>query len=157
MTDLDGLSPERLELFLSSGVMLAIHGHGDNIEKLQAIESLLQQSSRIIATTQVKPHFPIINPGGFTDGDRGLYLCHHLAPSDKPFFLFGYDFGSEIGEFSKESFESNLPMTPQKHLKMQLCHQLIETLKIKKRRAILFFGRSPEIDQNILRIIGEEM
>ena len=83
--------------------------------------------------------------GGFTDGDRGLYLCHHLAPSDKPFFLFGYDFGSEIGEFSKESLESNLPMTPQKHLKMQLCHQLIETLKIKKRRAILFFGRSPEI------------
>ena len=80
MTDLDGLSPERLELFLSSGVMLAIHGHGDNIEKLQAIESLLQQSSRIIATTQVKPHFPIINPGGFTDGDQDytfVIIWHH--------------------------------------------------------------------------------
>ena len=36
--------------------------------------------------------------GGFTDGDRGVFLANHF--NAKKIILFGMDFGNQIGKFS---------------------------------------------------------
>jgi hypothetical protein len=51
-----------------------------------------------IGTTQSKPFSKIQNFGGFTDGDRGVFLANHFEA--KRIILFGMDFGNRIGKYS---------------------------------------------------------
>ena len=93
----------------------------------------------MIGTTQVSSRIPIYNPGGFTDGDRGLYLCHHLADKNKEFILCGYQTGDLIGRYSKPYFTDHQPMTPSKKMKLDFCMQLIQNLRENHHRKIIFF------------------
>ena len=45
------------------------------------------------------PFDKIKNFGGFTDGDRGVFLANHFEA--KKIILFGMDFGERIGKYSK--------------------------------------------------------
>ncbi len=68
--------------------------HGDNIKKME----FTRQFKNCIGTTQSKPFSKIQNFGGFTDGDRGVFLANYFGA--KKIILFGMDFGDRIGKFS---------------------------------------------------------
>ena len=52
-----------------------------------------------MGTTQTKPIGKIHNFGGFTDGDRCVFLANHFKA--KKIILLGMDFGNRIGRYSK--------------------------------------------------------
>ena len=139
-SDLDGLNYDQIDYFLKQHSIIIIHGHGDNVEKIQAFKSLLlTPNENIICTTQVKSRYPIINPGGFTDGDRSIYFCHNLAPIDRNFTLFGYEFEQKIGAFSKNEYTQDQEITPIKEKKLLLCKKLLNELSILEKRSINFY------------------
>ncbi|MHA1618401.1 MAG: 6-hydroxymethylpterin diphosphokinase MptE-like protein [Promethearchaeota archaeon] len=142
VSDLDGLTFSQVQKFLEQGVFLLIHAHGDNVDKLHEYQLLLQTFPNIIGTTQTPPRDPIINAGGFTDGDRGVYFCHHLTPPTVEFWLFGYEYGELIGHDSKPDFIQHQPMTSIKKQKLRFCQALLEDLTASYQRTIHYFHES---------------
>ncbi len=94
VTDLDG-DPEFLKKASKSGAIMIVHSHGDNIEKLH----LALGFRTCIGTTEGRPFGNIHNFGGFTDGDRCVFLARCFKA--KKIILFGMDFGPKIGRYSK--------------------------------------------------------
>lgn len=94
VTDLDG-DPEFLTKASKGGSIMIVHSHGDNIEKLH----LTSEFRSCIGTTEGQAFGKIHNFGGFTDGDRCVFLARYFMA--KKIILFGMDFGSRIGQYSK--------------------------------------------------------
>jgi len=94
ITDLDG-DIKSLKKLGKTKTVFVVHAHGDNSEKL----SLAKEFRNCIGTTQGKPFRKIYNFGGFTDGDRCVFLARYLKA--KKIILFGMDFGPNIGKYSK--------------------------------------------------------
>ena len=94
VTDLDG-KPEFLKKASEGVTIMVVHSHGDNIEKLH----LASEFRNCIGTTEGHPFGNIHNFGGFTDGDRCVFLARYFKA--KKIILFGMDFGSRIGRYSK--------------------------------------------------------
>lgn len=92
VTDLDGDENSLKKIAKKS--IFVVHAHGDNIERLEFVKYF----KNCIGTTQTKPFNKIQNFGGFTDGDRGVFLASHFEA--KRIILFGMDFGNRIGKFS---------------------------------------------------------
>ena len=92
VTDLDG-DEESFKKIAKKSIFV-VHAHGDNIEKLKFAKKFKNR----VDTTQTKPFNKIQNFGGFTDGDRGVFLASHF--NAKKIILFGMDFGNRIGKFS---------------------------------------------------------
>ena len=92
VTDLDGDGDTLKKISKKS--IFVVHAHGDNIEKLELVKNFKD----CIGTTQTKPFSKVQNFGGFTDGDRGVFLASHFDA--KRIILFGMDFGNRIGRFS---------------------------------------------------------
>ena len=95
VTDLDG-NMEYLKRSSESKSIMIVHAHGDNIRKLPY--AILFRYC--IGTTEDKPFGKIKNFGGFTDGDRCVFLANHFKASK--IILIGMDFGTHIGKYSKE-------------------------------------------------------
>ena len=93
VTDLDG-NEDTIKKISKTKSIFVIHAHGDNIEKLQMVKKM----KNCIGTTQTNPFNKIQNFGGFTDGDRGVFLASYFKA--KKIILFGMDFGNQIGKFS---------------------------------------------------------
>ena len=93
VTDLDG-NEDAIKKISNTKSVFVIHAHGDNIEKLQMVKKM----KNCIGTTQTNPFNKIQNFGGFTDGDRGVFLANHFDA--RKIILFGMDFGNQIGKFS---------------------------------------------------------
>ena len=93
VTDLDG-NENTIKKISKTKSIFVIHAHGDNIEKLQMVKKM----KNCIGTTQTNPFNKIQNFGGFTDGDRGVFLASYF--NAKKIILFGMDFGNQIGKFS---------------------------------------------------------
>ena len=53
-----------------------------------------------IGTTQTRKFGKLENFGGFTDGDRCVFLAESFNP--EKIILFGMDFGKKIGKYSKK-------------------------------------------------------
>lgn len=121
-TDLDGISVE--DFFYPSYIV--VHAHGDNINKLKTYKNQIIQATNIIGTTQVKPNDNILNPGGFTDGDRILFFIKSLIKPDQKIFLIGMDFGTIVGKYSKPEFNKNKKASPTKVKKLVYAYQLVE-------------------------------
>jgi len=94
VTDLDG-DENTLRKIARTKAIFVVHAHGDNIGKLGFVKKI----KNCIGTTQSIPFDKIQNFGGFTDGDRGVFLASHY--NAKKIILFGMDFGDQIGKFSK--------------------------------------------------------
>jgi hypothetical protein len=92
VSDLDG----DLDLIKKSSKtsIIVVHAHGDNISKLEFAKNF----QNCIGTTQTEEIGKISNFGGFTDGDRCVFLASKFGASK--IFLFGMDFGPKIGTFS---------------------------------------------------------
>ena len=93
VTDLDG-DENTIKKIAKTKSIFVIHAHGDNIEKLELVKKI----KNCIGTTQSNPFNKIQNFGGFTDGDRGVFLANYFGA--KKIILFGMDFGNKIGKFS---------------------------------------------------------
>ena len=74
---------------------MIVHSHGDNINRLPY--AILFKYC--LGTTEDKPFGKIKNFGGFTDGDRCVFLANHFGASK--IILIGMDFGIHIGRYSK--------------------------------------------------------
>ncbi|MHB8602859.1 MAG: 6-hydroxymethylpterin diphosphokinase MptE-like protein [Nitrosotalea sp.] len=95
VTDLDG-NMESLKRSSESKSIMIVHAHGDNIRRLPYAISFRD----CIGTTEDKPFGKIKNFGGFTDGDRCVFLANHFKASK--IILIGMDFGTHIGKYSKD-------------------------------------------------------
>ena len=93
VTDLDG-DQKTLKKIAKTKSIFVVHAHGDNIDKLEFAKKI----KNCIGTTQTNPFDKLQNFGGFTDGDRGVFLANHY--NAKKIILFGMDFGDQIGKFS---------------------------------------------------------
>ena len=120
VTDLDGDINSILKAN-SYGTVTLIHAHGDNISK---IKNYFPEFKNIIfGTTQInekqtKNFKNIYNFGGFTDGDRCVFLAKHF--NAKTIALAGMDFGNVIGEYSGNyDFEFKMK-------KMEIAKKLLE-------------------------------
>ncbi|MCP8308100.1 MAG: DUF115 domain-containing protein [archaeon] len=123
VTDLDG----RFEDLLSAnkrGSFMVVHGHGDNIPQLL---DYVPKLTKILGTTQVEPRPRVYNFGGFTDGDRAVFLS--IAMGAKMISLAGMDLGKTIGKYSKQYVSS----PERKLLKLKFCKKLLEWLALRAR------------------------
>ncbi len=89
-TDLDGNCEADIEKEIfacTQGSIVLIHAHGDNMDKL---EKYVPRFKRFIATTQAKPFDKVYNFGGFSDGDRCVFVAREFGASKIK--LTGFDF-----------------------------------------------------------------
>ncbi len=133
-TDLDGVTINEFNY----SEFIVVHAHGDNIEKLKYFKKEILKFEKIIGTTQVKPLKNLINPGGFTDGDRILYFLRELLLPKHKLFLIGMDFDGIIGKYSKPEMTENQKSSPIKFKKLQFAVKLIEWLKKEIKNEIYF-------------------
>ncbi|GAB4316423.1 MAG: DUF115 domain-containing protein [Promethearchaeota archaeon] len=129
-TDLDGLTGPQLENLRSRGTILVVHAHGDNVSLIREREKLIREgsaSNQLLGTTQAPPTKKVINPGGFTDGDRAVCFVHHFLPRAR-YYLFGMDFGGEVGRYSKPGLASSSKPSETKRTKLDLGLGILEWL-----------------------------
>lgn len=89
VTDLDGNMDDEAKAN-ELGAIMVVHAHGDNID---ALGEELPRLKRIIGTTQSKPLENVYNFGGFTDGDRSVFIAKEMGA--KSITLIGFDFTDE--------------------------------------------------------------
>lgn len=94
VSDLDG-DKRSLKKIGKSDTIMVVHAHGDNFDKLELVSNF----KNCIGTAETKSFGKIHNFGGFTDGDRCVFLANHFKA--KRIILFGMDFGNKIGKYSK--------------------------------------------------------
>ncbi|MFC2154378.1 6-hydroxymethylpterin diphosphokinase MptE-like protein [Candidatus Altiarchaeota archaeon] len=117
VSDLDG----KIEDIIKAnrmGTVTVIHAHGDNKDRIKDV--VPQLKGIIFGSTQTKKFGKLHNFGGFTDGDRAVFLASHFKA--KAIVLAGMDFGKDIGEYSYSFSEED------KKTKLELGKKLIEGL-----------------------------
>lgn len=102
VTDLDGKVEEQAALN-KDGAIVLIHAHGDNMPTLE--RWVKEFVGPIVPTCQTVPSPPLSNFGGFTDGDRAIFLADHFDA--KSIILVGFDFSGE-GSAYKEMEEKKV-------------------------------------------------
>ena len=126
VTDLDGNINDQIKANLK-GSKTVIHAHGNNIDKMKRYVS--EFKGDIIGTTQINPEpFNNLNNfGGFTDGDRAVFLADYFGA--KKIYLIAFEFSGELGKYS-------FPNNKNKKLKLKKlnwCKYLIDLLMKKKQ------------------------
>ena len=95
VTDLDG-DIASIKKIGRTKIPIIIHAHGNNYDKLDIVSEFQNK----IGTTQTEKFGKLENFGGFTDGDRCVFLAENFHA--KKIILFGMDFGDKIGKYSKK-------------------------------------------------------
>lgn len=119
VTDLDGAVEDELQA-ATEGSLVFIHAHGDNEAALRTWFSRFPRQS-VAGTCQTTPPPRLINPGGFTDGDRACYLAAYLGATRLR--LVGFDLIGPIGRYSGQ-YDPNL-----KRRKMEWASRLLQHLR----------------------------
>lgn len=122
VTDLDG-EEKYLKKIANSNSFMVVHAHGDNHDKLDLVKNF----NNCIGTTQTEPFGALFNFGGFTDGDRCVFLANNFGARN--IILFGMDFGSKIGKFSQTKHAD----TKIKLKKLRWGKKLLEWLATKSK------------------------
>ena len=107
VTDLDGNMDDEA-LANEKGAIMVVHAHGDNMDALSAEVPRLK---KVIGTTQSKPLKNVYNFGGFSDGDRSVFLAREMGA--KSITLIGFDF-------------NDVNVTPLKKKKLMWAEKLID-------------------------------
>lgn len=132
VTDLDG-DEKTLKQLGKTKTIFIVHAHGDNIEKLPFSENF----QNCLGTTQVIPVGSVKNFGGFTDGDRCVFLARYFGA--KNIILVGMDFGNKIGKYSQTK-DSDRKV---KLKKLATGKKLLEWLASKNQRGLFTIGTTP--------------
>jgi len=126
VTDFDGEVEPQLTAW-HRGARLVVHGHGDNLERVeQIVPNLL---ARVIGTIQTRPFGKLFNFGGFTDGDRAAFMAHELGASK--IYLAGMDLGQKIGRHSGDKDRER------KLIKLKICGELLAWLAGELRAKLI--------------------
>lgn len=129
VTDLDG-DFSSIMLSARRGSIIALHVHGDNLDRVEErLDRILSATKLLIGTTQVEPIPPLMNFGGFTDGDRAVFMANHFKSSKV--VLVGMDFGGVVGRRSKPWLRRSVPAWRDKAKKLKVAYELISMLASK--------------------------
>jgi uncharacterized Rossmann fold enzyme len=109
VTDLDGNMDDEARAN-DLGAIMVVHAHGDNMD---ALGEELPRLKRVIGTTQSKPLHNVYNFGGFSDGDRSVFLAKEMGA--RSISLIGFDFNDKN-------------VTPLKKKKLMWAEKLINTI-----------------------------
>lgn len=121
VTDLDGNIDDILKSNQKGAIMI-VHAHGNNMEN---IKKYVPKLNSIMGTTQSCPIKNIYNFGGFTDGDRCLFIAKELGA--KNMILAGMDFGKIITRYSRPNIKEKLGKADSiKEKKLIYAKQLVE-------------------------------
>ena len=133
VTDLDG-DLDFLQKAEKVGAIMVVHAHGDNVKILKR---MVPKFRRLIGSTQVMPVQNVYNFGGFTDGDRCVFLAEEFGA--KEIILIGMDFGLRTGKYSKK-VTKNIEL---KKEKMKTGRQLLEMLAKRSRSQLFDTSKKP--------------
>jgi hypothetical protein len=133
VTDLDG-NPAALQKAERSGAVMVVHAHGDNTANLK---KLVPKFRKLVGSTQVMPVENVHNFGGFTDGDRSVFLAEEFGA--KKIVLVGMDFGNMIGKYSKKKVKD----ARLKKQKMEAGRRLLGMLAKQSRSQLADTARRP--------------
>jgi uncharacterized Rossmann fold enzyme len=121
VTDLDG----KIEDIIKSnreGAIMIVHAHGNNMDNIKKYVPILDN---VLGTTQSIPLENVYNFGGFTDGDRCLFLAVKLGAEN--IYLAGMDFGKIITKYSRPDIEKNEGQADSiKEKKLEYAKRLVE-------------------------------
>ncbi len=129
LSDLDGKISDQV-VANKKGSLIIIHAHGDNIKKIK--DNFYKFGEKILGTTQSDPsQFKnLYNFGGFTDGDRAIFLANHF--NAKKIYLIGFDFDGNIGKYSFAEKKDK----KQKLKKLEWAKYLIDMLNKEKQNIV---------------------
>jgi 2-amino-4-hydroxy-6-hydroxymethyldihydropteridine diphosphokinase len=85
VSDLDGSHADLLKASRGGAIVLA-HAHADNVP---AVREMVPQLEHVIGTTQARPFGRVYNFGGFSDGDRCVFLAQEFGA--RSIRLAGFD------------------------------------------------------------------
>ncbi|WNY28485.1 hypothetical protein MmiEs2_06730 [Methanimicrococcus stummii] len=130
VTDLDGKHQndaiKEIEA-TDKGALLLIHAHGDNLDKLEkylpAFSDKIKENA-VVPTCQCRPPKKLHNFGGFTDGDRCVFLADEFGAASVT--LIGFDFNDP-------------DVSPMKKKKLQCAEKLIQMIR-EQNSKIRFFS-----------------
>jgi len=143
ITDLDGISKNNF----SKAKFVIVHAHGDNKLLLERFKNAIINFTKIIGTTQAESSYNLVNPGGFTDGDRILaFIVSFLLPQQE-LYLFGMDFNDIVGNYSKLNHKKNYLADPIKLKKLRYALQIIEWLIPKIKIPLYLINTIPVSDK----------
>jgi uncharacterized Rossmann fold enzyme len=112
VSDLDGPHDDLLKADSLGSIILA-HAHADNVE---AVRSLVPKLRHVVGTTQARPLKNVYNFGGFSDGDRCVFLAKEFGA--KSIKIIGFDLDDKN-------------VTPKKLKKLKWARKLLGTLGIE--------------------------
>ncbi len=145
VTDLDGNITD-IEEAAQQGSLLVVHAHGDNIDRIKNYLPKLI-TFKPIPSTQVEPIKPLVNFGGFTDGDRAVFMA--LECQSRIVALSGFNLGLMIGAASKPQYLENTIASAQKKIKLQIAAELLQELadrKAKEGYTFVNLTSNPKVD-----------
>jgi 2-amino-4-hydroxy-6-hydroxymethyldihydropteridine diphosphokinase len=87
VTDLDGPVPAELTAS-QRGSLVVVHAHGDN--QAAVAQWVPEFPGELVGSWAGPPRDGVIDVGGFTDGDRAVYLAEHAGA--RRVLLWGFDF-----------------------------------------------------------------
>ena len=134
VTDLDG-NQSFLKKADMLGAIMVVHAHGDHISLMT---KLVPKLRHVIGSTQVMPMNNVYNFGGFTDGDRSVFLAEELGASQ--IILVGMDLGKEIGKYYSKSTVQDLEL---KKVKMKVAKRLLAMLAVRTRSELFDTSINP--------------
>ncbi|MCS7128317.1 MAG: DUF115 domain-containing protein [Desulfurococcaceae archaeon] len=120
VTDLDGV-PQHILKLNKRGSIAIVHGHGDNIEEVKSWVPRFK--GPVVGSTQVEPRPYVYNFGGFTDGDRALFIAYALGV--RRAIVGGMAFHGPVGRYSLLYKRKSEDV---KRVKMAVAVKLIELL-----------------------------
>jgi 2-amino-4-hydroxy-6-hydroxymethyldihydropteridine diphosphokinase len=133
VTDLDS-NPSFLQKAEKMGSTMVVHAHGDNINRLK---KLVPKFKHLIGSTQVMPVQNVYNFGGFTDGDRCVFLAEEFGARE--IVLVGMELGDRVGRYSKEAIVD----IELKKKKMKAGKRLLEMLAKQSRSQLFDTSKRP--------------
>jgi hypothetical protein len=89
VTDLDK-NPETARELTEAGTPVAAHAHGDNVRLVREVIPTFDLA-HTLGTTQAEPRGPVVNFGGFTDGDRAAFLADEFGAATLTFPGWEFD------------------------------------------------------------------
>jgi len=123
VSDLDGKIEDLLKAD-AQGSIFVIHGHGNNLD---LICKYTNDFNLVLGTTQSVPYENIYNFGGFTDGDRAVFLAVNLGA--KKIVLAGMDFGEYVTKYSRPNLDNKVELADEvKKKKLQYAYKLVKWL-----------------------------
>jgi uncharacterized Rossmann fold enzyme len=131
VTDLDK-NPETVVARTTRGAPTVVHAHGDNRDLLAEYLPRID-TEHLLGTTQAAPAGPVVDYGGFTDGDRAAFLADELGAARLRFLGWDFDDPSVTGPKAR---------------KLWWAERLLELLERRRgRQFAVLDGRRGEIDR----------